>query len=80
MALGLTQPPTAMSTRNISPGVKWPVRRADNLTPFMCRLSFQAGSLNLLEPSGPLLACNGIALPDYVLSYTSCSVPNLSVL
>ena len=29
----------------------------------MCRLSWNLGSLNLLEPSGPLQACNGIALP-----------------
>jgi hypothetical protein len=41
-----------------------PVRRADNLTTFMCRL-------NLLESSGPVQACNGIALPFcYVKSIT----------
>jgi hypothetical protein len=39
MALGLTQPLTGMSTRNISWGERGPVRRADNLTTFMCRLS-----------------------------------------
>jgi len=26
----------------------------------------KSGSLNLLEPSGPVQACNGIALPFYV--------------
>jgi hypothetical protein len=36
-----------------------PVRRADNLTTFMCR----SGSLDLLEPCGPVQACNGTALP-----------------
>jgi len=37
MALGLTQPLTEMSTRNISWGVKAAgVFRADNLTTFMC--------------------------------------------
>jgi hypothetical protein len=41
------------------------VRRADNLTTFMCRPSLKSGSLNLLEPSGPVKACNGIALPVF---------------
>jgi hypothetical protein len=36
------------------------VHRADNLTNLRCRLS---ESLKLLEPSGPVQACNGIALP-----------------
>jgi hypothetical protein len=36
MALGLTQPLTEMSTMNNSWGVKAAVRRADNLTTFMC--------------------------------------------
>jgi len=39
-----------MSTKNISWGYGRPVRRAE-LTNFMC-----------LEPSGPVLACTGIAL------------------
>ena len=29
----------------------------------------KSGSLNLLEPSGPVQACNGIALPLYVCMY-----------
>jgi len=29
----------------------------------------KSGSLNLLEPSGPLQACNGIALPLPLLHY-----------
>jgi len=28
------------------------VHEADNLTTFMCRMSWKSGSLNLLEPSG----------------------------
>jgi hypothetical protein len=36
---------------------------ADNLTIFMCRLSRNSGSLNLLEPQGPVQACSGKALP-----------------
>ena len=40
-----------------------PVRRADNLTTSMCRLSSNSGSLNLLEPQGPVQACNALVLP-----------------
>jgi hypothetical protein len=40
-----------------------PVCRADNLPTFICQLSLKSGSLSLLEPSGPVKACNGIALP-----------------
>jgi len=39
MALGLTQPLTEMSTRNISWGYGRPVRTADNFSTFVCRLS-----------------------------------------
>jgi len=46
MALGLTQPLTETSTRNI------PVRRADNLTTFMCRLSWNLGASNFGNPQG----------------------------
>jgi hypothetical protein len=31
----------------------------------------KSGSLNLLEPSGPVQACNGIALPLHLLSAES---------
>ena len=61
-AKGLTQPLTEMSTSNISWGYRRPVCRTDNLTTFMGRL-LKSGSLNLLEPSGPVQACNGITLP-----------------
>jgi hypothetical protein len=57
MALGSTQPLTEMSTRNIYWRLRRPVRRAENLTTFMCRLSWNVGSLNLLAPSGPVQAC-----------------------
>jgi hypothetical protein len=43
--------------------VKRLVHRADNLATFMCRLSRNSGSLNLLEPSGPVQACIGTAVP-----------------
>ena len=40
-----------------------PVRRADNLTTFLCAVVMKSGNLNFLEPSGPLQACNGTDLP-----------------
>ena len=52
MALGSTQPLTEMSTRNISWGWKQPVRRADNLTTFMCRLSRNLGALTSWDTLG----------------------------
>jgi hypothetical protein len=42
MTLGLTQPLTEMSTRNISCGVK--MHTADNFTTFMCWLSWNLGA------------------------------------
>jgi len=38
------------------------VRKADNL-PSSCADVTKSGSLNFLEPSGPVQACNGTALP-----------------
>ena len=35
---------------------------------FVCRLSRNSGSLNLLEPPGPVQACTGIALPFTVFA------------
>ena len=60
MALGLTQFLTEMSTRNISYRVKvagvygWPYH-------LHVPTVFKSGSINLLELSGPVQACNGIA-------------------
>jgi len=65
-ALGLTQTLTEMSIRNISWGVKaagawgWQLYRLHVL------IVLKSGSLNLLEPSGPVQACNGIALPFFL--------------
>ena len=41
-------------------GVK--VRKVDNLPP-SCAVVTKSGNLNFLEPSGPVQACNGSALP-----------------
>ena len=71
MVLGLTQPLTEMSTRIISWGYRWPVRRAYNLANFKVPTVMKSGSLKYLEPSGPVQACNGIALP---FTFTGCCV------
>jgi hypothetical protein len=44
----------------------------------MGRLFKKSGSLNLLEPSGPVKACNGIALP-LPLPYITEHVADLEV-
>jgi len=63
MALGLTQPLTEMSTRNIS----WRVKAAGayDWQPYHLHVPMflKSGSLNLLESSGPVQAYSGIALP-----------------
>ena len=65
MALGLTQTLTEMSSGNISWRVK--AAGAEGWQPYHLHmptvLKFQSGSLKLLEPSQPLQACDGIALP-----------------
>jgi hypothetical protein len=61
VALGLTQPVTEMSTRNISWGWRRPLGRADNLTIFICRLSWNLRASTSYSPLGPVQACNGIA-------------------
>jgi len=62
MALGLTQPLTEMSTRNISWGGNG--GRCTGLQPYHLHVPIvlKSGSLNLLEPSGPVQACYGIDL------------------
>ena len=62
MALGSTQLLTEMSTRNISWGKGGRCVRLTTLPP-SCAVVMKSGNLNFLEPSGPLRACNGTALP-----------------
>ena len=50
VAWGSTQPLTEMSTRNAAGGWKWPMHRADNLTTFMCRLSWYLQVSNSWNP------------------------------
>ena len=63
MALKSTQSLTETRTRNISCWVK--AAGALGWLPYHHHVSIvlESGSLNLLEPSGPVQACNGIALP-----------------
>jgi len=67
MALGLTQPRTEMSTRDISWGVK--TAGAYDWQPYHLDVPIvlKSGILNLLETSAPLQARNGIALPFYTI-------------
>jgi hypothetical protein len=58
----LPGPQTEMSTRNISWGKGGRCVGLTNLL-LSCDDCLEIWGLNLLEPSGPLQACNGIALP-----------------
>ena len=65
MTLGLNQPLTEMSTRNISWGVK--AAGADNLTTFMCRLSWNLGATTSWNSQG-------LSRPVMELLYLSSSL------
>ena len=62
MALGSTQPLTEMSTRKCFLRVK--AVGAYGLQPYHLHVPIvlKSGSLTLLEPSGPVQACNGIVI------------------
>jgi len=45
-----------------------PVLKADNIPPSRA-VVMKSENLNFLEPSGPLRACNGTALPSYYYYY-----------
>jgi hypothetical protein len=64
MVLGSTQPLTEMSKGG----------RCVRLTTFLpsCAVVMKSGNLNFLEPSGPLQAYNGTALPFSVLDQVVC--------
>ena len=62
MALGSTQTLTEMSTRNIPWGIKAAWTYGWQSYHLHVPTVFKSGNLNLLEPSGPVQACNGIAL------------------
>ena len=57
------------------------MHKVDNLTAFICRLSWKSGRLNLLEPSEPVQACTRIALPlplTFTFTYCFCFTIKLS--
>ena len=83
MALGSTQPLTEMSTSLFPWGKGGRCLRLTTLPP-SCAVVMKSGNLNLLEPSGPLQARNGTALPltDDVCNlayslYTALKVPTI---
>jgi hypothetical protein len=57
----------------------WPVRRADLIASFMCLLSKNSESLNLLDPQGPVEACAGMKLIKHytIYKHLGLKVPEL---
>jgi len=49
------------------------MREADNLTTFMCRMSWKSGNLNLLKHSGTHRACYETPLP-FLYTYIAIDV------
>ena len=77
MALGLIQPLTEMNTRNISWGWRRPVRRADDLTTFMCQFSWilrVSASWNLKGLPRPVMEL----LFTFYIHYDGCNTPLVS--
>ena len=62
---GLTQPLSVMSARNIFWGVKAVGTQGWQPYHLHVPIVLKSGSLHLLEPSGSIQDCNGIALPFY---------------
>ena len=63
-ALGLTQPLIEMSAKNIYWGKKAAGAKGCQPSHVHVSIVLKFGSLSLLEPSGHVQACNGIALPS----------------
>jgi len=70
MALGLNQPLPEISNRNISWGVT--AFGAYGWQPYHLHVPIvlKSKNLNLLEPSGPVQACNGIAFSPRLPTWT----------
>jgi hypothetical protein len=63
MALGSTQPPTEMSSRNLPGGKERSARGADNLTVICGPTVQKCGILDVSQPYGRSWPVTGIALP-----------------
>jgi hypothetical protein len=63
VALWSTQTLTETSSRNISWGIKAASAEGWQHYHYHVQTVFISGSLHLLEPSGPIQTCTGIALP-----------------
>ena len=63
---GSTRHLTKMNIRNFSCGGKGDGCVRLTTLPLHVPIVVKFGSLNLLEPSGPVQGCNGIAIPSYV--------------
>ena len=64
MVLGSAQLLTEMSARNISwggVGYMWPVCRVEKTCHLHVSIFVKSGILNVLEPSGSIQACTGVA-------------------
>jgi hypothetical protein len=68
MVLGLTQPLTQMSARNISCGVKAAGAYGWQIYHLHVPIVLKSGSLDLLQPSGPVQLCPGFAVPLHYLA------------
>jgi hypothetical protein len=78
MALGSTQPLTEMIIGFISWSKDGRCVRLTTLPP-SCAVVMESGNLNFLEPSGPLQAYNGTALPiDVITSLVSMEYGSLA--
>jgi hypothetical protein len=75
MALGSTHPQIEMSTTWAFPGGKGGRRVRLATLPPSCAVIMYSGNLKFLEPSGPLQACNGTALPFYWRHVTTPFLP-----
>jgi hypothetical protein len=76
MAPGLTQPLTEMSTRKFPEG-----KGSQCLTNHLhVPIVLKSGSLNLLEPSGPVQACNGMLYLYLMYTVGQGSLERISVL
>ena len=70
IAQGLTQPLTETSTRNVSWGERRPVRRADNLTTFMCHLSWNLRTSASWKPQGLSRPVMGFIIKSFQSSWS----------